>query len=73
MNNRDSLIDIMIDHKLERREIADLLSVSRDVVEHWLISTESATGAAVPDMAIELLEIKLGVATTETYIPEAAR
>ena len=73
MNNRDSLIDLMINHKLERREIASLLNVERDQVDHWLASTESASGSAIPDMAIELLEIKLGERSAETYTPEAAR
>lgn len=73
MNNRDSLIDLMINHKLERREIASLLNVERDQVEHWLASTESVKGSAIPDMAIELLEIKLGERTPDIYTPEATR
>ncbi len=71
MNNRETLIDIMVDFKLERREIANLLKVRRDEVEHWLASTESAKASEIPDMAIELLEIKLGVRSPEIYTPEA--
>jgi hypothetical protein len=59
MNNRDRLIDLMLEKKLERREIADLLSVKRDEVDHWLLPTEADYGTQVPDMAIELLELKL--------------
>ena len=73
MNNRDALIDIMINHKLERREIANLLFVGREIVEQWLASTESAKVSGVPDMAIELLEIKLGVRRADIYTPEATR
>ena len=41
MNNRDSLISLMVDQNLERREIATLLQVDRDAVDHWLLPTES--------------------------------
>ena len=73
MNNRDSLIEIMVTHKLERREIANLLNVERETVEHWLVPTESAKTLAIPDMAVELLQIKLGTKTAEIYTPEAGR
>ena len=59
MNNRDLLIDIIHDHQLERREIAELLSVSRETVDLWLLPQEAAQREAVPDMAIELLGFKL--------------
>ena len=59
MNNRDRLIDLMLEKNLERREIAELLSVKREEVNHWLLPTESDSGVQVPDMAIELLELKL--------------
>lgn len=72
MNNRDTLIEIMVNHKLERREIANLLHVKREEVEQWLASTESAKASEAPDMAIELLEIKLGVREAELYKPEAS-
>ncbi len=59
MNNRDKLITLLTDHNLERREIAELLSVKVDTVNHWLVSHESHNYEEIPDMAIELLEIKL--------------
>lgn len=61
MNNRDRLIELLTDHELERREVAELLKVKIDVVNHWLSSHESNNYEDMPDMAIELLEIKLGV------------
>ncbi len=59
MNNRETLITLMLDHGLERREIADLVSVDRDTVDRWLISPESSRNLEIPDMAVELLELKL--------------
>jgi hypothetical protein len=61
MNNRQRLIDLIADHKLDRRDIADLLYVRRETVDHWLYSGESKNHEEVPEMAIELLEYKLGV------------
>lgn len=51
----------MSEHKLERRRVADMLNVKREVVDHWLISGESKLHTEIPEMAIELLEYKLGV------------
>ena len=73
MNNRDRLIEIMIDRGLERREIAVQLGVDRETVDHWLVPTESARLSPMPDMAIELLEIKLGMRQFDLYVPEAER
>jgi len=61
MNNRDRLIELLTDHELERREIAEILKVKAALVNHWLSSHESNNFEEMPDMAIELLEIKLGV------------
>ena len=61
MNNRQRLIDLIADFKLDRRDVADLLRVKRDLVDRWLISGESKSREEMPDMAIELLEYKLGV------------
>ncbi len=61
MNNRDRLIELLTDHELERREIAEILKVKANRVNHWLSSHESNNFEEMPDMAIELLEIKLGV------------
>ena len=60
MNNRDRLIELLANHELERREIAELLKVKPDMVNHWLASRESHHYEDMPDMAIELLEFKLG-------------
>jgi hypothetical protein len=59
MNNREKLIELMADHGLERRQIAELLRVKRDIVDRWLAPHESKHNEQIPDMAIELLEIKL--------------
>jgi hypothetical protein len=61
MNNRDRLIALIADHNLDRRVVADLVSVRRDTVDQWLLPMESKHREDIPDMAIELLELKLGV------------
>jgi hypothetical protein len=60
MNNRDRLITYMQKHGLERHEIAELVLVHRGTVDCWLLSGESARHIEMPDMAIELLRLKLG-------------
>ena len=60
MNNRDRLIELLSDHELERREVAEMLKVKTETINHWLASHESHNYEEMPDMAIELLEIKLG-------------
>ena len=52
-------IDLMRSHELERREVASLLRVSIDTVQRWLLPVESKHREDVPDMAIELLGLKL--------------
>ena len=64
MNNREKLIELMLAHKLERREIADLVHVDREIINRWLLSGESSRHAEIPDMAIELLEFKLAARKT---------
>ncbi len=59
MNNRDRLIDLMSEHQLERLQIAELVSVDRETVDRWLLPHESPRFEAVPDMALELLALKL--------------
>ena len=54
-------MEIMLDKELDRRELAELLKVKRDDVDHWLLSHESKNHREIPDMAIELLELKLGL------------
>lgn len=59
MNNRERLMELMTEHHLERHEVAELVRVRRDMVDHWLVSNESRAHEEVPEMAIELLELKL--------------
>lgn len=60
MNNRDRLMEVMLEKELDRMELAEILLVKRDQIDHWLLPAESKNHQEVPDMAIELLEIKLG-------------
>ncbi|MGE0385768.1 MAG: hypothetical protein AB7Q97_13635 [Gammaproteobacteria bacterium] len=59
MNNRERLIELMLAYRLERRELADLVRATRAQVDAWLLPAESRAHQPVPDMAIELLELKL--------------
>lgn len=59
MNTRERLIELMTTHKLDRREVCELVHVKRDVVDHWLLPNESRNHEEPPEMAIELLEYKL--------------
>lgn len=59
MNNRETLITLMLEHRLERHELAELVHVDRETVDRWLLSTESSRHLEVPDMAVELLGYKL--------------
>ncbi len=61
MNNREKLIDMMHEHTLDRRELAELVLVDRQTVDGWLAPAESARHQEVPEMAIALLQLKLGV------------
>ena len=63
MNNRERLMEIMVEKELDRRELAEMLMVKRDEVDQWLLPHESRNHKDVPDMAIELLELKLGLKT----------
>jgi hypothetical protein len=59
MNNREKLMDLMVTHDLDRRTIAELVRVKREIVDNWLAPHESKHSEEIPDMAIELLELKL--------------
>lgn len=59
MNNREYLIEMMSEKQLDRREVAELLKVKREIVDHWLLPNEASHHEEVPDMAIELLRIKM--------------
>lgn len=60
MNNRELLLDMMHDNELDRRDLAALVRVDRQMVDAWLAPAESTRKVEIPDMAIELLRIKLG-------------
>jgi len=59
MNNRQKLIDLITEYNLDRRDVAGMLSVKPVTVDHWLLSAESKNHEEMPQMAIELLELKL--------------
>ncbi len=59
MNNRERLMDIISDNKLERRDVAELLKVKASEVDHWLLPNDAKNHMTIPDMAIELLELKM--------------
>lgn len=52
-------MDLMVANNLTRHEVADLVRVRRETVDHWLLSNESRAHEEVPEMAVELLELKL--------------
>ena len=72
MNNRERLMDLITEHQLERHVVADLLKVRRELVDRWLLSNESRAHEEVPDMAIELLELKLKLGISKVEGPGAA-
>ncbi len=59
MNNRDRLIEIISENNLDRRRIAELLKVKQQEVDHWILPNDAKNHVEMPDMAIELLELKL--------------
>ncbi len=59
MNNRERLMELIAEHQLERHEVSELVKVKLETVGHWLLSNESRAHEEVPEMAIELLELKL--------------
>ena len=62
MNNREHLISLMGDYSLDRQAVSELLSVKRDTVDHWLLPSDARNSEAIPDMAVELLELKMQMA-----------
>ncbi len=72
MNNRDRLLDILVGRDMARSEVAQLLSVSLGTVNNWVMTKESGSQEAIPDMAIELLEIKLGIRDVTPYSTSSA-
>ena len=54
-------MEIITEHDLERREVAELLKVKQEQVDRWLLSNESKNHEEMPEMAIELLELKISL------------
>ena len=50
MNNREKLIDMMHEHAMERRELAELVCVDRHTVDGWLAPPESSRHQEVPEL-----------------------
>ena len=70
MNNRERLMGIISENKMERRDVADLLKVKLDEVDHWLLPSDAKNHSEMPDMAIELLEIKVEKSLTGEEGPQ---
>lgn len=60
MNNREKLMGYMHTHQLDRLQVAQLVFTDLNTVERWLLSAEGTRHLEMPDMAIELLRLKLG-------------
>lgn len=65
MNNRELLIELITEHELDRTDVADMVKVKRETVDRWLLPNESAHHELVPDMAIELLNLKIKLGQQE--------
>ena len=59
MNNRDKLIEMIVENELTRYEVSEMLRVDMHEVDQWLLPIGALDHKNVPDMAIELLELKL--------------
>lgn len=59
MNTRETLIDLITQYGLERRQVADMVRVKRETVDRWLLPNEASSHEEVPEMAVELLQLKL--------------
>lgn len=59
MNNREKFLSLVVDNELDRYDLSEMLKVPFDQIDSWLLSPESAHHQEVPDMALELLELKL--------------
>jgi orotate phosphoribosyltransferase-like protein len=73
MNNRERLMELISQHGLDRHEVADLVKVRRETVDRWLLSNESRAHEEVPEMAVELLELKLKYGLFKRAEPAAGR
>jgi hypothetical protein len=59
MNNRDKFLSLMVDHELDRLDLAGMLKVKREQIDSWLAPPGTRHHEDIPDMALELLETKL--------------
>ena len=59
MNTREILIDLITQYGLERRDVAELVRVKRETVDRWLLPNEASSHEEIPEMAVELLQLKL--------------
>jgi len=53
------LDDIMIEHKLDAKSVAEMLQVSQYTVQNWRRSPDSAYSVKISKANIELLKIKV--------------
>lgn len=63
MNNNEKLIALMDEHNLTLRETAAILGVSYFTVRSWALPETSKARRICPNMAVELLELKLSALT----------
>jgi hypothetical protein len=59
MNTREILIDLITEYGLDRRDVADMVRVKRETVDRWLLPNEASSHEEIPEMAVELLQLKL--------------
>lgn len=65
MNNRERLMNIISENNMERRDVAELLKIKAEEVNYWLLPHDAKHHVEIPDMAIELLEIKMALPRTK--------
>jgi len=56
---RERLIDLIVTHGLERRDVALMVAVDIGTVDRWLLPHDSPQHLEVPEMALQLIEYKL--------------
>ena len=62
MDNRDKLLAIMKEFSLEQSQVADITGYSTDSVKGWTTpNRDSKRARPVPDRAIKILQLSLGV------------
>lgn len=64
VSNAEALRRLMDRHKLSRDRVAELCVVQRSTVDSWLAPMGAASYRAMPDRAIDLLELRLQVGNT---------